>query len=177
MSISEVTQPFFASAVTDSGRPYDALNQPPLVLLAQNIRFLDYRHRKFLLECSRVQKRIGSNKHLKKEYSSLIGHEYQIALPERTIHALVMQEFLSRNYCTTTILSNKLCLLFDNFYDDPLSCALLSYLVRAESTDHVATFLEQLDKLICYDFSPHIVNLEEQAMELSSVGYECSPIE
>jgi len=144
MSISEVIQPFYTSAVSDLFGTYDVLDLPPLVILCQNLHLLDYKHRKFLLECSRVQKRIGSNKHLKSEYQGLSDSKYNLYVPARALQSLIHQEFLPRSYCVEYICSRKFCTLFNNFYDDPLSCALLSYLVRAESTDHLESFTEQL---------------------------------
>jgi len=105
---------------------------PPLVILCQNLHTLDYKHRKFLLECTRVQKRIGSNQHLSREFSALLSSAYRIYLSPRTFQALIQQEFLPRSYCVDYIDSRKLCSLFDNLYDDPLGCSLLSYLTRAE---------------------------------------------
>jgi len=80
MSTSEVIKSFYISAVTDFCRPYDILSLPPLVILCQNLHTLDYKHRNSLLECARVQKRIGSNQHLSREFSTLLSSAYRIYL-------------------------------------------------------------------------------------------------
>jgi len=126
-------------------RPYDILSLPPLVILCQNLHTLDYKHRNSLLECARAQKRIGSNQHLSREFSTLLSSAYRIYLSPRTFQALIQQEFLPRSYCVGYIVSRKFCSLFDNLYDDPLGCSLLSYLTRVETTDHLETLSEQLD--------------------------------
>jgi len=100
MSISEVTYSIYKSSLLSTEEYDHSAIVPPFIILACSLHLLDYQHRKFLLDCARIQKRINKNQFLGSSFKvlrplKLVG-KYEDPFPVDNEHMKV--ELLSLGY-------------------------------------------------------------------------------
>lgn len=119
--LMEVRPPFFQD-------PYTSI-LPPAMRLASWIHHLPIQHRKAILDACRIQSPVWINKTLASTFA---------CLPPVTIYPET-QEHLS----IITLYPNDFAKILDDIVWSPSTLSLISYLVRAESTIHLAEFLNE----------------------------------
>jgi hypothetical protein len=118
-----------------------------LFTLLQAIPHLNYAIRKHLLDCTRIQSSQYVNQTLLASLNKLKAQYSSIQVPFNIIGDLQVQGVIplidrsGRSLVTTFIWVDQLLSLFENFYDSPTACTILSYMVRAEKTNFRSEFL------------------------------------
>lgn len=134
------------------------VSKTALLTLIQAIPYLPYAIRKHLLDCTRIQSSQMTNSTLHLSYSKLVTNFPSISLPRQIvidlqIQGIIPKESLSGDPLVITCVFIEVVLqLFENFYDSPTACTILSYMVRAEHTIFPEQFIkigtETMDKEI-----------------------------
>lgn len=117
--------------------------QSPLLTLLVIIPYLHYDIRKHLLNCTRIQVSQTNNFTLSDSYNVLIEKYPYVVVPFKVVQQLHrLGLFPSIQGKVNTLWTSRVLSLYENFYDSPTACTILSYMVRAEQTVFPAEFLE-----------------------------------
>jgi hypothetical protein len=108
-------------------------NYTPIRRLLSTIYYYPYQWRKLLLEACRVQQPVRSNRHLTKLYKDTKKGARAIQVRVQNRH---------RRYTWVTLTLRSVIDTFENIYDNPMLCALLSYFVRAEGAHNPTEFFD-----------------------------------
>lgn len=117
-----------------------------LLSLLQTIPHLPYSIRKHLLDCTRIQASQHVNQTLYLSYSTILTSILSIPLPPRLVQDLQIQGVIKSEtqsgskILVTSVFTEHILQLFENFYDSPTACTILSYMVRAERTRYPEQF-------------------------------------
>lgn len=144
-SLASIVMPYLRENSLSITNPNSEANYP-LLRLIRVIHYLPIETRKFLLDACRIQRPVHDNDRLRDKLHSLQGDVY---IPI-CYHLGNTRESLHIDDITA---------IFDQIVDSPMSCSLLSYFCRAESTCCPALFLEErmksIDKELKAAFSYH----------------------
>jgi hypothetical protein len=105
----------------------------PIRFLLSRTYYFPYQWRKLLLEACRVQQPILRNNYLSTLYQEVKDKESHTIITTNSTSAYSLS-------------LDKVVRQFDNIYDNPMLCCLLSYLVRAEATAYPDQFSELYSK-------------------------------
>jgi len=115
----------------------------PLLILLSIVPFMNYAIRKHLLNCTRIQSSQHTNETLSTSYEQIISTTLYIQVSPQTIKRLYRTGLIPEQIGLVNTLDASIVLdLFENFYDSPTACTILSYMVRAEKTVYPDQFLK-----------------------------------
>jgi len=106
----------------------------PLFILLNTISYMPFKLRKFLLDFSRNQNPVQTNKHLQKGLKELRDSSTNVFTIPPKIHRQLMANTGGQVQRLTYISVDDLIPILDTLHDNPIGLSLLSYFVRAERT-------------------------------------------
>jgi hypothetical protein len=126
----------------------------PIRFLLSRTYYFPYQWRKLLLEACRVQQPILRNNYLSTLYQEV---------KDKESHTIITTDSTS----AYSLSLNKVVRQFDNIYDNPMLCCLLSYFVRAEATAYPDQFFELYSKGANKEISASQLPMREQQLDYS----------
>jgi hypothetical protein len=115
----------------------------PLLILLSIVPFMNYAMRKHLLNCTRIQSSQLHNDTLRPVYEDIVSNTLYIQVDPKTITWLQRVGIIPSSIGLVNTLDASIVLgLFENFYDSPTACTILSYFVRAERTVYPHEFIQ-----------------------------------
>lgn len=113
----------------------------PLWHLIEIIHYLPYEWRKLLLNACRVQAPIDTNKYLSSGLSNILQTESVVLIPAPALSRFSPWKLAPHQGGYASVNVNEVAQLFNNIYDQPMECSVLSFWCRAEIPSRYSEFL------------------------------------